>query len=717
MPEQGPFSEYLTQSAQPRTPQPTGLEGNGASIAYIGSKFLEGLRRGRMERAALAEMENSKTQRAYEQAIHMLDQAKDVDPTLKSQLYTPLMQAYLGHIAGQKESSKDTGHPFTDMVKNAAVNMLGGNLPKAKAPLDMGLVGQTLTALNDPNNKIQNRWLQLHNGLTEAIKSGNIMTQEAVYGLPQYQQLKAYEQATGFKGDDNQIKVMPADKNAAITKDIETQLIKRYGNRHGVGQVPTTGTPPSQPAMTGQQPAAVPTASPAAVPAAQSGSSLSDAFNQAMEDYNFAVGRKLPAGAKPEMGSGSNFAGADGKPVRGAVIRGLGNYGFADGVYDLGTMKRIDNPVPVTPYNQQAGTTPVWSNDSPDNPEVLGVLDKSTGKVVPASDKEGNAIRRYRQPNIQLGTFENADKSQYQAPVVLHRQNVAGGTKPAAGTGSMPASTPPPSSDQDPYWAPSARPVTQAGPGAPSPTSANANPVGPLHKQPTVANPKVLEQEGKHLRSWDVSVEDLGSSGRVNADELRLIRNKDFTDGYVVPTRRNKDKVDAAEKLANNIMPKYKALLDATKGTGALFAWTKGNVLKVFGPIDPKLNGLVDSINAEASNLATTIGGEMRPTDADAERALKAGPDVRKSYEVNQALLNNFRSAVYNALKTATAGAPDEQIRDIAMSRGGEFGSIINQMHVPKKAPKVSGKSLTNKANPFRGRPDQTQVRQAVPEI
>jgi len=182
----GPFSAYLTEPArQSSVPNPSGFEGQAASIAHIGSKFLEGLRQGRLQKAAMAEMENAKTERAIEQAIQHVSSMEGVDPAVKQHYQNQLVQQYLGHIGGQKETSKDTGHPMTDMLKNVAISMSGGQLPtKVKPGLDLNLVGEAMTAFNDPSNRVDQKLSRLNADIQTALKSGNVNDIRTAYGNP-----------------------------------------------------------------------------------------------------------------------------------------------------------------------------------------------------------------------------------------------------------------------------------------------------------------------------------------------------------------------------------------------------------------------------------------------------------------------------------------------------------------------------------------------------
>lgn len=242
MPQQpaGPFSQYLTEPIKSQVPNPTGFEGNAAAYAHVGAKFLEGLRQGRLQKAAMAEMENAKTERALEQAIHHVSSIEGVDPAIKQHYQNQLVQQYLGHIAGQKETSKDTGHPVTDMLKNVALNLSGGQLPGKKAGLDLNLVGEAMTALNDPSNRVDQRLSRLNSDLSAALQSGNVTDIRTAYANPQVAQyLNEGRRLTGR-----------ADWTPDVFQSLAPDAIKSEQEKLQLGVLKS---PQFQSAMTGSQ--------------------------------------------------------------------------------------------------------------------------------------------------------------------------------------------------------------------------------------------------------------------------------------------------------------------------------------------------------------------------------------------------------------------------------------------------------------------------------
>jgi hypothetical protein len=156
MPQQpGPFSEYLDQSVQPiPTPKPTGLEGAGANIAFLASQFINGARQAKAQRFAQQQLQEQKEEDAYNAAMQRIA-ASDISQEEKNHFLNQLTLPLIQRIAADKETtSKTTGHPLTDFVKNIAVNITGGEGPKKKQPLDMGLVGQALLHAGDPANSL-----------------------------------------------------------------------------------------------------------------------------------------------------------------------------------------------------------------------------------------------------------------------------------------------------------------------------------------------------------------------------------------------------------------------------------------------------------------------------------------------------------------------------------------------------------------------------------
>jgi hypothetical protein len=152
--QEGPFSEYLQMAKmtpQVQVPQPTGLEGSGAAIGNIAMNFINGLRQGRMQKYAMQQMEEQKKFDAYQDAIKTVA-ASDLPDADKQRLSTQLSMPLIQRIAGDKQAtSKETGNPLTDVLKNMAVGLVGGQAPKKSMELPMDPVVEALRASSDPS--------------------------------------------------------------------------------------------------------------------------------------------------------------------------------------------------------------------------------------------------------------------------------------------------------------------------------------------------------------------------------------------------------------------------------------------------------------------------------------------------------------------------------------------------------------------------------------
>jgi len=176
----GPFSEYLTKPAAASmapfpVPPVTGLEGTGAAIGNIAMNFINGLRQGRMQKYATQEAEREKQFNAYQQAIKTVA-ASDLPDQQKQMLHAKLSVPLIQSIAGDKEAtSKRTGNPLTDVVKNIATGLVGGNIPKKGQPLSMEPVVEALQMASDPSlsrTRIQSQLdSQAGSRISEILKS------------------------------------------------------------------------------------------------------------------------------------------------------------------------------------------------------------------------------------------------------------------------------------------------------------------------------------------------------------------------------------------------------------------------------------------------------------------------------------------------------------------------------------------------------------------
>lgn len=177
--QEGPFSEYLQMAKmtpQVQVPQPTGLEGSGAAIGNIAMNFINGLRQGRMQKYAMQQMEEQKKFDAYQDAIKTVA-ASDLPDAEKQRLSTQLSMPLIQRIAGDKQAtSKETGNPLTDVLKNMAVGLVGGQAPKKSMELPMDPVVEALRAASDPSRS-RTRILSQLDGQARARISEILRTQ------------------------------------------------------------------------------------------------------------------------------------------------------------------------------------------------------------------------------------------------------------------------------------------------------------------------------------------------------------------------------------------------------------------------------------------------------------------------------------------------------------------------------------------------------------
>jgi hypothetical protein len=152
--QEGPFAEYLQQAKmtpQVQVPPITGLEGTGAAIGNIAMNFINGLRQGRQQKYMQQQMEEQKKFDAYQNALQTVA-ASDLPDAEKQALQAKLSMPLVQRIAGDKEaSSKKTGNPLTDVLKNVALGLVGGQVPKKTADLPMDTVVEALQMASDPN--------------------------------------------------------------------------------------------------------------------------------------------------------------------------------------------------------------------------------------------------------------------------------------------------------------------------------------------------------------------------------------------------------------------------------------------------------------------------------------------------------------------------------------------------------------------------------------
>jgi hypothetical protein len=191
----GPFGGYLTEAFKPTTPNPTGFEGTGSGVAYLASRFLDGLKQSRMQKFAMQQMEEEKQRRQFEQALEYVSKRDDLLPDVKNKLMNELTLPFIQQVAGVKESGKDTGSALTDVFKQAATGLIGGQLPKGKAPLDPSIIANAFSSIADPNNTINAVTSQAEQAigqlLSSARQSGPV-TQESLMKNPEIQSIVGF---------------------------------------------------------------------------------------------------------------------------------------------------------------------------------------------------------------------------------------------------------------------------------------------------------------------------------------------------------------------------------------------------------------------------------------------------------------------------------------------------------------------------------------------
>lgn len=189
--QEGPFSEYLQQlkiTPQVQAPQPTGLEGTGSAIGNIAMNFISGLRQGRQQKYMQQQMEEQRKFDAYQQAMQRVASSGLPDAEKRS-LYAELETPLIRRIAGDPEAtSKKTGNPLTDVIKNIA-SSVAGPVPKKGMELTMDPVLKALQAVSDPERQVPYLASQLdrqaemviRQGINAATKSGKPVTYETLF--------------------------------------------------------------------------------------------------------------------------------------------------------------------------------------------------------------------------------------------------------------------------------------------------------------------------------------------------------------------------------------------------------------------------------------------------------------------------------------------------------------------------------------------------------
>lgn len=667
-----PFSEYLTAPAQPQTPHPTGMESPGIAAALIGKNFLDGLRQGRLQRAAQVEHENEKTQRSAETALHYLDTLKDVDPEVIGPYKNRIMQQYLQMIGSQKESSKDTGHPMTDMLKNMAINLSGGPMPKQKGSvIDPNLINEAMMAAVDPNNSKYNRMGKIATDIAHLSKQVGVGDLRTAMGHEQITPMLA--QYRRLAGDPDAIpdslKSLPADPFGAAMEKM------RLSEINGVSQTPFKS----------------------------SGNIANDAsmlLNQmqrrkALNVPNFNV--------EPTIGKNQNYiipGGASNVPVMGIEYRNVP--GWQDGVYDK-FGKIIEGAVLGSSYNPNTATQVIQASTTQGAPAQYLRVDRNTGKAEPVLIN-GNPLYNWPENKSAIRqTTDDATGAVYDwretwnpaslpksqpVPIAPTQPNPTASVVPTQVNTAVPAqvkTAAPPVTNQS-----GVRPTPQASGVASQPVPTTQTPIqsavpkGNLRK--AGVDQKWLEDRMKNVKEGTESEEDILKQAGGNPNNVAVLRKALGKNNLTFLNKQQIDNVNSVARMAL-ITPLYKelaALLPNEKNQTLQFV--KGQIVNKTGAwTNPKVNDLVGRINTELSNIAKGIAGEVRPTDADAQRMGGYSPQATYNLDINQDRIKHFENILKNELKRHAGGASDEQLEAM----------------IAKRNPSLQGMFRTN---PFRDR-------------
>lgn len=357
--ELGPFSEYLTNPLKPSTPQATGFEGTGTNIAFIASKFLDGVKQHRAEQFAREQAEEEKGRRGYEMAMDAIAKNPTLTPMKRQELMAPLLNGIIGQAGSVKESGKHTGNPLTDVMKNIFTNITGGGqLPKGQK-FDMALVGKQLTEMQNEQNHIPYHLSAGDQGVAKLISSmGNNATQEKLLNSEEFRNLvNQTRQNTGIADWAPDIAHLPKDEADLYKRRATIQGFRNYlpGVMAETPQQPTE-TPQ---AVAPQTPTPAPTATPPVsgttsaapvAPASTQGKTLQQIrteLNRHADQLNFLKSQGVP----PSPGQSAPPYSIDGTEIdyidpsappgrnifRGVTVQG----GNESGVYNLETGKSV----------------------------------------------------------------------------------------------------------------------------------------------------------------------------------------------------------------------------------------------------------------------------------------------------------------------------------------------------------------------------------------
>jgi len=267
--QEGPFSEYLQQlkiTPQVQAPQPTGLEGTGSAIGNIAMNFISGLRQGRQQKYMQQQMEEQRKFDAYQQAMQRVA-SSDLTDNEKRGLYAELEAPLIRRIAGDPEAtSKKTGNPLTDVIKNIA-SSVAGPVPKKGMELTMDPVLKALQAVSDPNRsktrlasqyegRIRSRLGQLIKD-NPYMQSGDILKDPGISAIRQ----EAEQSLGGAFASPALSEALQEFRSVSPSDQLKMQVMQQYfgqgGARASSGATAAgTGIPPVAPApvMAGAQP-------------------------------------------------------------------------------------------------------------------------------------------------------------------------------------------------------------------------------------------------------------------------------------------------------------------------------------------------------------------------------------------------------------------------------------------------------------------------------
>lgn len=141
MANQRPFDDFLTQPLQaPRNPAAeAGMGGPFSGIMHAATNFISGAREARMRQMIEAERQQDKNLRAIQTMLEQLDKGGyDPDDQAVHGLRGELVSQLATQVAGTDDGSKPGqpgGNPLGAFLKQAAVNLMGGQMPKKAPPV------------------------------------------------------------------------------------------------------------------------------------------------------------------------------------------------------------------------------------------------------------------------------------------------------------------------------------------------------------------------------------------------------------------------------------------------------------------------------------------------------------------------------------------------------------------------------------------------------